>query len=460
MVTCQDLPRLDRPATGGGLRAYGLGEALKKCGHHVVYSVPKACISDSSDISKDRMQYSHSVTDINEIVSKVRPDIVLFSNWGLAEEAPECDVPVVVDFNGPLVLENLFRGREAFIESALTKIRALTKLDLVIVGSEAQKTYLIAWCLMAGMGIEDFAVEIVPFSLSPDMPKQQPPDEPIFVIAGYDLPWLDGQNAIETVNHELERLQRGHLHIYTSSPPYTNVVGGENSSLDSTGNLDVSHLSRVTQHAPVSFKKLTEILCQSSVALDVWNRNLERELAFPSRTATYLWAGLPVITHNFGGLSHLIERYKAGWTLEPSNNKCLIDLVENIVTAPECLIDPRANARRLAADHLTWNKTIEPLDRFCRAPQINRRSSPLTFTLNSYEKKQHVMEKRISDLQAERELMGMVHRRPKGFAVFTSTSLVGLKLRRILYGSPILLYLAIITSIGQILHKLWLWRRS
>jgi hypothetical protein len=472
IVTCQGLIHPEMPATGGSLRAYCLGEALKECGHRVIYSVPKACLTDSTRNFHGWMKYSHSVTDIDEIVSEVRPEIVIFSNWGLAEEAPECDVPVVVDFNGPLVLENFYRGKDAFLDDALTKIRAITKLDLILAGSEAQRNYLIAWCLMAGMNPEDFSIEIIPFSLSPVMPKRQPPDEPIFVLAGYDWPWLDGREPIMTVNRELEKLKRGHLHIYTCPPPYTNVVRGEDSWSDLTGDLELSQLSRVTRHDPVSFTELTEILCKSSVALDVWSRNLERELAFPSRTVTYLWAGLPVITSNFGELSNLIDRYAAGWTVDSRNGKYLAALVQKIVNAPQCLSDPGANAQRLVATHLTWDKTIEPLDRFCRAPKISRSSSPFTATLNRYQQKQHALQRdlnesfqtmkalknRIADLQTECEIMGIEHRRRKGFAVLLSPSLVWLKMRRLVLGVPVLIYLIIITMIGQILHKIWLWR--
>ena len=360
IVTCQGLPRPDRPATGAGLRAYGLGEALKKRGHQVIYSVPRACLDGSRDSFEDWMRYSHNVTDIKDIVTEVGPDVVIFSNWGLACEAAECEVPVVVDINGSLVLENYYRKRDRLLDDTLSKIRTLSKVDLVLAGSETQKTYLTAWCLMAGMDPDTLSIEVVPFSLPPNMPEPQPPEEPIFVMAGYDWPWLDGQSAIEVVSRELERLKRGHLNIYTFPPPYTDVLPGEDSSLDPAGGLDVADLPYVTLHEPVSFDKLIGILSQSSVALDAWGRNLERELAFPTRTVVYLWAGLPVIESAYGELSELIKRYGAGWTVDPCDTPYLADLVRNIATDPGRLAGPRANVQRLVTDHLIWDNAIEP----------------------------------------------------------------------------------------------------
>jgi len=473
IVTCQGLPQPDRPATGAGLRAYGLGEALKKRGHQVIYSVPEACLDGSRDSFEDWIRYSHNVTDIKDIVTQVSPDVVIFSNWGLACEAAECEVPAVVDINGSLVLENHYRKRGTLLDDTVAKIRALSKVDLVLAGSETQKTYLTAWCLVAGMDPDTLSIEVVPLSLPPHMPKPQPPEEPIFVMAGYDWPWLDGQSAIEVVSRELERLKRGHLNIYASPPLYTDVLPGEDSSLDPTGSLEVGHLPHVTLHEPVSFDKLVGILSQSSVALDAWGRNLERELAFPTRTVVYLWAGLPVIESAYGELSELIKRYGAGWTVDPCDAPYLADLVRNIVTDPGRLAGPRSNVQRLVTSHLIWDNTIEPLDRFCRSPHINRRPSPLISTLDRFERDQQTLqheleethqtirkqEERISDSRAECELMGLIHRRPKGFAVLTSPSLAWRRLRRLVFGLPVLAYLFTLTSIGHFLYTLSMWRR-
>jgi len=244
------------------------------------------------------------------------------------------------------------------------------------------------------------------------------------------------------------------------------VLPGEDSSLDAGGSLEVDHLPRVTLHDPVSFEELTGILCQSSVALDVWGRNLERELAFPTRTVVYLWAGLPVIESAYGELSELIKRYGAGWTVDPCDTPYLADLVRNIATDPGRLAGPRANVQRLVTDHLIWDNTIEPLDRFCRSPHINRRPSAIISTLDRLERELEEthqtirkQEERISDSRAECELMGVVHRRPKGFAVLTSPSLAWRKLRRLVFDLPVLAYLFTLTSIGQFLYCLSMWRR-
>ncbi|MEE8480279.1 MAG: glycosyltransferase family 4 protein [Desulfobacterales bacterium] len=469
IITCQGLPQPDQPTAGGSLRAFGLGEALKKRGHHVVYSVPQTCIDTSNASRTEWMRYSHNGSNLNDRISQIKPDIVIFGNWGLASQAQECEMPVIVDINGSLILENYFRSRGwPILEDSLAKIKTFSKVDLIIAGSYRQKMYLSAWCLMAGMSPEKIAIEVVPFSLPPEMPEPNPPDEPEFVIAGYNWPWIDGQGAIETVSHELERLQRGHLHIYTMAPPYIDAIPNEDSSRDSVGCLNAGHLPRVILHNAVSFDDLTAILSQSSVALDTWDKNLERELAFPTRTVVYLWSGLPVIVSPYSEISELIARNKAGWRVDPNDHSRLCELVRSIVNNTADLYEFRTNARRLISNHLTWDKTIEPIDQFCRKPFKNRQPPPQFTEWTNLQKKLLKSRKTNADLrgelkkshqmntnlQSENRLMGRVHRRPKGFAVLTSSSLFWLKLKRVVFGVPVLAYLFILISFGQFLYNL------
>lgn len=455
MVTCQGLPQQGKAPTGGSLRSYTLGEALAQKGHEVIYSIPEICSDNSGDTSIDYRRYAHNVTDVHERIAEIKPDIVIFGNWGLVGQALECDIPTAVDVNGSLVLENFFRNRgRPILDDALEKIKAFTKVDLIIAGSTRQKMYLTAWCLMAGMNPDHISIEVVPFSLPPEIPDTAPSEEPLFVMAGYDWPWLDGRKAVEVVSGELERLGQGHLHIYTTHPPYTDILPHEDSSCDTSGNLEVDHLPRITRHDPVSFKELVGILSKSSVALDIWNPNLERELAFPTRTVVYLWSGLPVIASPNGELSALIDRYQAGWMVESHDHESLAGLVRKIVKNPKQLRQTRTNVRRLVANHLTWDKAIEPLNQFCRFPQRYRKPSPLLSKLNRMHNNQLTLEKKLNRAVDEKKIMGAIHRRPKGFAILVSPALIWLKLRRMVIGLPVLTYLFVLSSTGDFLHRL------
>ena len=75
--------------------------------------------------------------------------------------------------------------------------------------------------------------------------------------------------------------------------------------------------------------------------------NLERELAFTTRTIEYLWAGLPVIYNNFSEISEYIKKYNAGWCIDPEDPNELAAILNEILADPHQLIELSMNAQKL-----------------------------------------------------------------------------------------------------------------
>lgn len=468
IVTCQPLLSSDRPTTGGSIRSHCLGQALTEAGHQVTFSIPRQ-YAVKRDVSNNSLAPPHNVTDIHDIIKETKAEIVLFANWGLACESRECDIPMVIDMNGSLVLENHYRNRNIQFSDSMAKLATLAKVDFIIAGSRAQKAYLTAWCLMAGIDPDSLSIGVVPFSLNPEIPAGQLSNEAQFILAGYDWPWLDAKAAVQTVAEEMERCQCGSLHLYSSSPPYSDIIEGEDSSSDLSGDLQLVDMTRLIRHKPVSFSRLTKRLTQSTVALDLWHKNPERDLAFPSRTVAYLWAGLPVISCDHGELQTMIKQYNAGWVIDYNDLEALKKLTRRIVEGDIDMSQYRKNARKLFADHLSWNKTIADLDNFCRHPYYNRSVSPIvsryTYLQDLADRLQNQVIKREEkiirvDKAEECELMGMIHRRPKGLRMIMSLTFRRRKLRRMIIGTPVLVYLTVLTLVGQSLHLFWIRRNG
>ncbi len=452
--TCQPLYTPGSPATGGGLRAYGIGQALNDLGHEVIFSEPAYLAGGAQDCSgNSESDYCHNVENIPNIISKVKPDVVILGNWGIADRAADIDVPTVVDINGSLILENYYREHAALFEDMLAKIRALGKMDLILAGSDKQKMYLLGWCLMAGIKPESIRIEVLPFSLPPSLPIPEPPNEPVLVMAGYQWPWLDGQEAVETVSSELDKLQTGVLKIYTSGPQYFDVFSGENSIGKEQGFMDVSSMPRVELCEPVSFDDLTEVLSNSTVALDVWEDNLERELAVPTRAVVYLWSGLPIISNKGGGLGEWIEMYGAGWTVDPSDKEALAGLVRDIIGNPGLLERPRAGAQHLVREHFVWDRTIGVLGQFCESTWRNRNISPIVERLDD-------LEATVSGLEIDKtELEKYIDEFHRQMGQLSLPGLLWNRTRRFVLGIPVLAYLLLIAGVGEFLSGLRSWLR-
>ncbi|THB77217.1 MAG: hypothetical protein D6B25_07620 [Desulfobulbaceae bacterium] len=490
IVSSQGLPEPAIPATGGSLRAYALGQALGGCGHRVVHSVPLSCVATPS-VYDDISEYAHQVTDIEQIVARVEPDIVLFCNWGLAVEALELEVPTVIDMNGSLVLENYYRGRNRLSQDGMAKIEAISKSDFLIAGSNRQKEYLTAWCLMAGLKPEQIRIGVIPFSLAPVSDAGHYQSSETFVMAGYDWPWLDGGAYLEAIGQEFSSLGKGELLAYTSHSPFVDIFENEDSSTEADGNLLTQLGSSLTIKEPVPFQELETALEGCRVAVDLWQRNPERDLAVPSRTVMYLRAGLPVITSAHGSLADMIVQAGAGWKVEAGDYNQLGEIVRTVLELDKHrLKEIRDHARALFSRSFSWDQTIGPLDEFCRNPHLNRSSASLSSRLLYYQQlsgslNNHVVDRdhKLAHLrgeleenahqlgvtrnaleqsnrertfyQNERDWMGRILKKPKGFDLFFKSGLLRHRLHRLIIGLPVLTYLTILTLSGHCLHILW-----
>jgi hypothetical protein len=114
------------------------------------------------------------------------------------------------------------------------------------------------------------------------------------------------------------------------------------------------------------------LACYASahVAVDVMQRNSERELAFTTRTVEYLWCGVPVLYHDYAELSDYIREYEAGWLVNPEDADAVRHTLRHIFDHPEEVAARSRNAQRLVRERLTWDNTITPLDSFVRLPRM------------------------------------------------------------------------------------------
>jgi hypothetical protein len=85
----------------------------------------------------------------------------------------------------------------------------------------------------------------------------------------------------------------------------------------------------------------------------------------------YMWCGLPVIYNNYAELSPLIADYEAGWTLDPLDKAGVEQVVHEALSRPEIVAERGRNAQRLVRERLTWDRAIQPLVDFLRAPRLS-----------------------------------------------------------------------------------------
>lgn len=372
------IPLPGRPVNGGGLRAWGLAEGLRAHGHEVLHSVPRRLLEGLEDPPKELAGLAFDTSRIAEVVRKVDPDVVLFEQWGLLDHYDGDGVPVVLDLHGSLILENAYRGQVNWSLNAVAKLHALRKADLVVVPGHRQADYFKAWLMLAGDSPRDLPLVTVPVSMPPEQPSRKRgrgkakkrKAGPRFVYGGNLWPWIDPFPGLGFLVEEMEARKKGHLDLYVSLPQRQDVVPQEPPLPDSAGDVMAPILAsrRVTSHDRISRDEMIAAYLGSDVAVDLYRRNHEREIAVTTRTVEYLWCGLPVVYADYQELSSKIREADAGWVLDPEDEWAIREAFAEILEEPEVVRRKGRHAQKLVAEQLTWDRTIEPLARFVADP--------------------------------------------------------------------------------------------
>ena len=62
------VPMANSPLSGGGLRAWGLGEGLKSKGHKVIYSMPEKLLKKREGIPDEVLKYAYMPENLEKVI--------------------------------------------------------------------------------------------------------------------------------------------------------------------------------------------------------------------------------------------------------------------------------------------------------------------------------------------------------------------------------------------------------
>lgn len=384
------MPFGELPTSGGGLRCFQLMRGLESHGIDVIASMPGFTYLAEKyrdQIPEEYRPYLWRFDTQDDIYRSVKPDAVLFaSNWDHYNLSVRLDVPLVVDLHGSRLIETSMWGRPA---SGERKVQTLARADCLLAAGQRQRSYFYGWLMQAGRVPEhEHFIRYVPISLGPDRPEHlfpgnDDPSAPRFVSGGGWFPWQNQSKAIFTLCKEIAATSRGSIEIYGS--PHERQGNTAEESLIFEIYREVQRLAersdRIRVKGYVGRRELIEIYRRASVAVEVMEYNLERELAFTTRTIEYLWCGLPVMYNDYAEISQHIRDYDAGWAINPVDEQAIAQTVREIMERPDLVARKGENAHRLVRDRFTWDRTIEPLVEFLRHPVRARQVTPVLGTV-------------------------------------------------------------------------------
>jgi hypothetical protein len=135
----------------------------------------------------------------------------------------------------------------------------------------------------------------------------------------------------------------------------------------------------------VPYEDWPNYLIEADVALSLHIDSLEARLAFRSRVLDYIWAGLPMVVSDGDATADIAKDYGLGHVVRPGDVDAVAEAILRLVSEPSGASAP---GFRAAKEAFSWERTAQPLIRFCadpvRAPdrasldaELDRSAAPL-----------------------------------------------------------------------------------
>jgi len=302
------LPRDDRPGSGGAIRAWHHGEALRDAGHEVLYLT-----RDQDQVDGGPQTFS-SASELRQYAETVRPDRIVCVQ---PEEAQVLSgiAPLCVDLYAPRLLEAAWQ--DATEDAAVQTLRAIAAADEFLFSNARQRWFYLGLLALAGVDLRQASGRVVPL-VAPDGPPRRAPKHPVLVMGGVSWPWQDPREAIARTQEHLEKRKKGKLIVIGGRPAV-----GDCDVVDLPAEVPASKRLEYVGNLP--YPALLKRYASATAALDVMAPNPERELALAFRHVDYLGCALPVITRG----DHALELGEAGWVVDGDLEEVLDEVLDH-----------------------------------------------------------------------------------------------------------------------------------
>jgi len=371
--------------TGPGIRYLHLAQVLSR-----EFPVTLAIPNGSSVAGSPPFEvFQYRLEEPNEISSHVRRARVvvapaLMVSWLLRTTASL--PPLVVDGYAPWAIEALFLRQtdEIALQRAMTE--AYLAGDFFICASDRQRDWWLG--ILSAMGrINSYTlgddvslrklVDIVPFGLPVVPPESREPvikgvwdgiaeDDKVILWGGGLWRWFDPLTAVramQLVNNQRTDVRLVFLGIGSTSLQGFPTLETETMHLAQ----ELGLLDRTVFFGKwVPYGDWPEVLLESDVALSLHLDSLEARLAFRTRIIDYIWVGVPIVATRGDVTADLVERYNLGRVVNYGEEAAVAEAILELLNCPKETMSARFEQVRRG---LTWEKAVEPLLDFCRAPE-------------------------------------------------------------------------------------------
>jgi glycosyltransferase involved in cell wall biosynthesis len=322
-------------------------------------------------------------------------DIVVFQGLLISENPwlSETEKILIADVYDPFHLEILEQRKQHGINNRLRGSRDTTdalnrqlrRADYFICASERQRSLWLGQLAAEGR-VNPYTydasadlrrlIDVVPFGISAKKPEKKnnpirklfpqiKSDDIVALWAGGIYDWLDPQVIVRAVkklnNPKLKLVFMGLKHPNPEVP----IMGSVRQLKELVQELGLTNSSVFFVEDWINYDDRAQFLLSSDIGVSAHLEHIETEFSFRTRLLDHFWTGLPTISTKGDALSEIIEKNKAGLTVEKGDIDGWVGALTQMITDENFRKNCSDSALKLSENY-TWNKVLEPLYKFIK----------------------------------------------------------------------------------------------
>jgi glycosyltransferase involved in cell wall biosynthesis len=265
----------------------------------------------------------------------------------------------------------------------------MIRADFSICASERQRDYWIGrYCAIGRIDPRMSAIDaslrklidVVPFGLPEAEARATGPglrqlipqigaSDPVLIWGGGIWDWFDPLTIIRAVGELSNTIPNIRLvFMGTRSPnpqvPLMRMAVAARALAEALG---LINLNVFFPEQWVAYEDRVNYLLDADIAISAHFDVPETRFSFRTRILDYLWTHLPIITTGGDSLAELIEKSGAGIVVPYESVEAWKQAIFQMLSDAECRRRCRAGSAWLS-ERFTWNRVIEPLQRYCLHP--------------------------------------------------------------------------------------------
>jgi GT2 family glycosyltransferase/glycosyltransferase involved in cell wall biosynthesis len=268
--------------------------------------------------------------------------------------------------------------------------RQLQRADFALCASSKQRDFWLGQLAALGRinpatydadeNLEDL-LAVVPFGLPSSPPVRRTPrvrgvvpgigpDDKVVLWGGGVYNWFDPLTLIRAIDHVKDTVPDVRLVFLGMKHPNPDVpqMRMAEQARAIAGTLGLTDRHVFFNETWVPYDERADFLLEADLGVSCHLPHVETAFSFRTRILDYLWAGLPVVTTEGDSFAELAVTQGFGVPVPPEDASALAEVLTALLQdeARRATMSARSRA---AAEAFTWNRSLEPLLRFCRNPK-------------------------------------------------------------------------------------------